>query len=195
MRPMRDSDTILVKVEAYDQLICIAGNSIPTSISSVNTYTNVLSLISGSVSWSDNIGLYSRYKIVGVNLRASPGTSIDTLDSNFPNCAPTLSTAFYPQLTSTVLGTSPAYNDDKLLLDPSISDPQSKYWKFRDGYFDNGASGFGVWTSTQSGVQTGQFSHTFNIPAAATTTTGLFNLRYTFYSICHVIFSEIYFKS
>ena len=50
-------------------------------------------------------------------------------------------------------------------------------------YFDNGASGFGVWTSTTSGagVQTGQLSCTLNIPEAATATVALFNVRTTFY--------------
>ena len=47
-------------------------------------------------------------------------------------------------------------NDQKLLLDPSLAVPQTKYWKFHDNYFDNGASGFGVWTNTTSGVQTAE---------------------------------------
>ena len=61
--------------------------------------------------------------------------------------------------------------------------PQTKYWKFRDNYFDNGASGFGVWTSTTSGsgVQTGQLSCTLNIPETASATVALFNVRTTFY--------------
>ena len=180
-RPMQDSDSMILKCEAYDQLICASGSPVPTSITSGNTFTNVLTLLTGSTSWQDNQPLYSRYKITGISLRASPGASVATLDAAFPNCAPTISTAFYPQLTSSVLGTNPAYNDQKMLIDPAISTPQSKYWKFIDNYFDNGASGFGVWTSTQSGVQTGQFSHTFNIPSNATANTGLFNLRYTFY--------------
>ena len=55
--------------------------------------------------------------------------------------------------------------------------------KFRDNYFDNGASVFGVWNSTTavSGVQTGQLSCTINIPEAATATVALFNVRTTFY--------------
>ena len=70
-----------------------------------------------------------------------------------------------------------------VLLDPSLAVPQTKYWKFRDNYFDNGASGFGVWTSTTagSGVQTGQLSCTLNIPEAASATVALFNVRTTFY--------------
>ena len=59
--------------------------------------------------------------------------------------------------------------------------PQTKYWKFHDDYFDNGASGFGVWTNTTSGVQTGQLSCTLNIPEAASATVALFNVRTTFY--------------
>ena len=47
----------------------------------------------------------------------------------------------------------------------------------------DGASGFGVWTSTTagSGVQTGQLLCTLNIPEAASATVALFNVRTTFY--------------
>ena len=116
-----------------------------------------------------------------MNIRASLGAAISTLDAAFTNCAPTLSLAFYPQLISTALGVNPAYNDQKLLLDPSLAVPQTKYWKFHDNYFDNGASGFGVWTNTTSGVQTGQLSCTLNIPEAATASVVLFNERTTYY--------------
>ena len=152
-------------------------------LQSGNTHANILTLLQSSISFMDNIGLWGRYKIVGINVRASAGASIATLDSAFTNCAPTLSLAFYPQLTTTALGSNPAYNDQKLLLDPSLTVPQTKYWKFHDNYFDNGASGFGVWTNTQGGVQTGQLSCTLNIPVVALSTTALFNVRTTFYII------------
>ena len=77
------------------------------------TYVNIYTLLLSSTSFSDNIGFWGRYKIVGINARASAGSSIATLDSAFVNCAPTLSIAFYPQLTSTALGSNPAYNDQK----------------------------------------------------------------------------------
>ena len=64
---------------------------------------------------------------------------------------------------------------------PSLAGPQTKYWKFRDNYFDNGVSGFGVWTSTTSCIVTGQLSCTLNIPEAASATVALFNVRTTFY--------------
>lgn len=176
-----DSDAALVKCEAYDQITINSGASSPIFLLTNNTFVNILTLLQSSASFQENIAVYGRYKIVGINVRVSSGSSIATLDSAFTNCAPTLSLAFYPQLNSTALGSNPAYNDAKLLLDPSLSVPQTKYWKFHDNYFDNGASGFGVWTSTQSGVQTGQLSCTLNIPIAAVSTAALFNIRTTFY--------------
>lgn len=176
-----DPDSSMVKVEAYDQITINAGAASPIFLQSGNTHANILTLLQSSISFMDNIGLWGRYKIVGMNVRASAGTSIATLDSAFTNCAPTLSLAFYPQLTNTALGSNPAYNDQKLLLDSSLTVPQTKYWKFHDDYFDNGASGFGVWTNTQGGVQTGQLSCTLNIPVVAVSTAALFNIRTTFY--------------
>lgn len=181
VRSYIDPDAALVKCEAYDQISINSGSSSPIFLITNNTYVNILSLLQSSASFQENIAVYGRYKIVGINVRVSAGSSIATLDSAFTNCAPTLSLAFYPQLTTTALGSNPAYNDQKLLLDPSLAVPQTKYWKFHDNYFDNGASGFGVWTSTQSGVQTGQLSVTLNIPIAALSTAALFNIRTTFY--------------
>lgn len=176
-----DPEAAMVKCEAYDQITINSGASAPIFLLTNNTFVNILTLLQSSASFQENIAVYGRYKIVGINVRVSSGSSIATLDSAFTNCAPTLSLAFYPQLNSTALGANPAYNDAKLLLDPSLSVPQTKYWKFHDNYFDNGASGFGVWTSTQSGVQTGQLSCTLNIPIAALSTAALFNVRTTFY--------------
>ena len=176
-----DPDSTMVKCEAYDQITINAGAASPIFLQSSNTHVNILTLLQSSTSYQDNIGFWGRYKIVGINVRASAGSSIATLDSAFANCAPTLSLAFYPHLTSTALGSNPAYNDQKLLLDPSLTVPQTKYWKFHDNYFDNGASGFGVWTNTQGGVQTGQLSCTLNIPVVSLGTTALFNVRTTFY--------------
>ena len=178
-----DPDSTMVKVEAYDQITTNSGAASAMFLQSGNTHVNILTLLQSSISFMDNIGLWGRYKIVGMNVRASAGASIATLDSAFANCAPTLSLAFYPHLISTALGSNPAYNDQKLLLDPSLAVPQTKYWKFHDNYFDNGASGFGVWTNTQGGVQTGQLSCTLNIPVVALSTTALFNVRTTFYVI------------
>lgn len=176
-----DPDSTMVKVEAYDQITINSGAASAMFLQSGNTHVNILTLLQSSISFMDNIGLWGRYKIVGMNVRASAGASIAALDSAFTNCAPTLSLAFYPQLTTTALGSNPAYNDQKLLLDPSLAVPQTKYWKFHDNYFDNGASGFGVWTNTQGGTQTGQLSCTLNIPVVALSTTALFNVRTTFY--------------
>lgn len=178
-----DPDSTMVKVEAYDQITINSGAASAMFLQSGGTYANILTLLQSSISFMDNIGLWGRYKIVGMNVRASAGSSIATLDSAFTNCAPTLSLAFYPQLITTALGSNPAYNDQKLLLDPSLTVPQTKYWKFHDNYFDNGSSGFGVWTNTQGGVQTGQLSCTLNIPVVALSTTALFNVRTTLYVI------------
>lgn len=176
-----DPDSTMVKCEAYDQITINAGATSPIFLQSNNTHVNILTLMQSSTSFQDNIGFWGRYKIVGMNVRASVGASIATFDSAFTNAAPTFSLAFYPHINTTAVGANPAYNDQKLLLDPSLTVPQTKYWKFHDNYFDNGASGFGVWTNTQGGVQTGQLSCTLNIPVAALSTTALFNVRTTFY--------------
>lgn len=176
-----DPDASMVKCEAYDQITINSGAASPIFLQTNNTFVNILTLLQSSASFQENIAVYARYKIVGMNVRVSSGSSLATLDSAFTNCAPTLSLAFYPQLINTALGANPAYNDAKLLLDPSVTVPQTKYWKFHDNYFDNGASGFGVWTSTQAGVQAGQLSCTLNIPIAALSTASLFNIRTTFY--------------
>ena len=176
-----DPDSTMIKCEAYDQISINSGASSPMFYQSGGTFVNVYTLLQSSTSFMDNIGHWGRYKIVGMNVRGSSGASIVTLDSAFTNCAPTLSLAFYPHLITTALGANPAYNDQKLLLDPSLTVPQTKYWKFHDNYFDNGSSGFGVWTNTQGGGQTGQLSCTLNIPVVAVNTTALFNVRTTFY--------------
>ena len=181
MRNNIDIDSSMVKCEAYDQITINSGATSPIFLQSGNTFVNLLTLLNLSSSFQENIPIFGRYKIVGINIRASLGAALATLDTAFTNCAPTLSLAFYPQLINTSLGVNPAFNDSKLLLDPSLSVPQIKYWKFNDNYFDNGASGFGVWTNTTSGVQTGQLSCTLNIPATASSTTALFNVRTTFY--------------
>ena len=176
-----DVDGGMVKCECYDQITINSGATAPVFFLSNSTFVNLTAMLLASSSFQENIPIFGRYKIVGMNIRASLGAAISTLDAAFTNCAPTLSLAFYPQLINTALGVNPAYNDQKLLLDPSLAVPQTKYWKFKDGYFDNGASGFGVWTNTTSGVQTGQLSCTLNIPATASATTALFNIRTTFY--------------
>ena len=185
-----DVDGGMIKCEAYDQITINSGATSPIFFQSTNTFVNLLTLIQSSSSFQENIPIFGRYKIVGMNIRASLGAAIASLDAAFPKCAPTLILAFYPQLAGTALGVNPAYNDQKLLLDPSLAVPQTKYWKFHDNYFDNGASGFGVWTSTTSGsgVQTGQLPCTLNIPEAASATVALFNVGQRFISyLQHVI--------
>ena len=180
-RPI-DSDTIMVKCEAYDQIIINSGATAPIfTPSSSNTFTNVLTLIQGSPSFQESIVNYARYKITGIQVRASPGAALATMDSAFVNTAPTLSVAFYPALANASLGNVPSYNDQKLFLDPCITVPQNKYYKFPDNYLDNGSSGFGVWTSTNTNVQIGQFSCSLNTAATASSATSLFNIRFTFY--------------
>lgn len=180
-RPI-DSDTIMVKCEAYEQITINAGATAPIFIPNTNnTFTNVLSLLQASQSFQESVVNYARYKITGIQVRASPGASLATMDAAFTNTAPTLSMAFYPALSNASLGIVPAYNDQKLFLDPCLTVPQSKYYKFPDNYLDNGSSGFGVWTSSSTSVQIGQFSCTLNTAATASAATALFNIRYTFY--------------
>ena len=111
-----DSDATMVKCEAYDQISINAAASSPMFYQSSSTYVNILTLLQSSTSFMDNIGHWGRYKILGMNVRASLGASINTLDSAFTNCAPTLSLAFYPHLITTAVGSNPAYNDQVYFL-------------------------------------------------------------------------------
>lgn len=176
-----DNDTVKVHCECYDQISINSGATAPIFGTSSNTYVNVLNMLQSSASFQENVLSYARYKIVGMAVRISPGAALATLDAAFTSCAPTLSVAFYPSLSGSGQGTNPAYNDHKLFLDPAITVPQTKYYRFPDGFLDNGASGFGVWSSTTSTVQIGQLSVTLNIPVAATVAAALFNVRTTFY--------------
>ena len=106
-----DPDSTMVKCEAYDQIIINNGASSPLFCNQV-VHMLIYILYCCHLHHSATTSVFwGRYKIVGINARASAGSSIATLDSAFVNCAPTLSIAFYPQLTSTALGSNPAYND------------------------------------------------------------------------------------
>ena len=116
IRNNTDVDGGLIKCEAYDQITINSGATSPIFFQSTNTFVNLLTLIQSSSSFQENIPIFGRYKIVGMNIRASLGAAISTLDAAFTNCAPTLSLAFYPQLINTALGVNPAYNDQKYFL-------------------------------------------------------------------------------
>ena len=103
MRNNIDIDSAMVKCEAYDQITINSGATSPIFQQSTNTYVNLLTLLQSSSSFQENIPIFGRYKIVGMNIRASLGAALATLDTAFTNCAPTLSLAFYPQLINTAL--------------------------------------------------------------------------------------------
>ena len=74
-----DSDSTMVKCEAYDQIIINAGASAAAFLQSGGTFVNIYTLLLSSTSFMDNIGHWGRYKIVGMNVRGSSGASIVTL--------------------------------------------------------------------------------------------------------------------
>ena len=89
-----DVDGGLIKCEAYDQITINRGATSPIFYQSTKTFVNLLTLILSSSSFQENIPIFGRYKIVGMNIRASLGAAISSLDAAFPKCAPTLSLAF-----------------------------------------------------------------------------------------------------
>ena len=103
----------MIKCEVYDQITINSGATSPIFFLSSSTYVNLNTMLANSATFQENIPIFGRYKIVGMNIGASLGAAISSLDAAFPKCAPTLSLAFYPQLINTALGVNPAFNDQK----------------------------------------------------------------------------------
>ncbi len=181
------NDIMRAKIEVYDQLYIPNGTSAVQFAVTGNTYRAVYDLLAASTSWTDQVGLYARYKITGLQVVASCCSSPDTIDGSFATGAPTISLAFYPNATGQNLGTNPSFNDHKMLLDAHVTTPQTKYWKFPDQYFEGPGYGFGVWSQCSGYLnQIGQLSPCLNLVSNTTANTYFFNVRMTLY----VLFSD-----
>lgn len=181
------NDVMRAKVEVYDQIFVLTSTSSTLFAGAGQQYMNIATILNNSPSFTDQYSLYARYKITGLQIVASCCSSPETIDSAFLTGAPSISIAFYPNLTSQNIGGNPSYNDHKMLADAHVTTPQSKYWKFPEQYFEGSGYGFGIWSQCNGYTnQIGQVSSCLNISATAASTVYMFNIRFTAY----VLFSD-----
>lgn len=142
-----NSEEIYTKCEYYDEMYVAAGSGTQYVFNSTpGSYLNVRAMLAASTSFTDNATLYSRYKIVGISVRLTrliPDQIIATSTQDLPS----MYMAFYPQLVTTNAGTGPAYNDSKASFEGLAMSPQSKYWKFKDNFFEASSGGYGTWNN------------------------------------------------
>jgi len=122
------------------------------------TYWGLAGELVSCYSWLALSPDYFRYKITGLSVRATPvadGSDIGGGLSNYP-----IHIGFYPNFSGqTVSSNDVLAKDDSLRIEPNITIPQQKYWKFPDKYFEASGSGFGIWTPTSAAnSQVGQLS-------------------------------------
>lgn len=178
------NDITRCQVESYDQIQFNAGATAPIFTTASN-YINLYNIIVNSPTWTDQQPIWGRFKITGISVRISPSAGLTAIDTAFSVGAPTLSVAFYPQLLSSSLGTSPSYNDHKIFCDPASTIPQTRYYKFPDGFFEgSGGVGLGIWNSTNAlSSLFGQFSVSTNQPGTAGSLIQMFNVKFTVYML------------
>ena len=176
------NDVTRAKIEYYDQLALANGANKLLFGSTNANYMNIAYILQISQSWQDLYGIYSRYKITGISVYCSACSGESELDGAYTIGVPTSSVAFYPNLTTQDIGTNPAFNDHKMTLDPKLTTPQSKYWKFPDQYFEGSGFGFGVWSQTNGYTnQIGQISVTNNLLSNVSIQTYMYNIRIILY--------------
>nr|WAE42406.1 MAG: capsid protein [Cressdnaviricota sp.] len=143
-RTMGISDVAL-KCEYYDTLTLGSGANLSYKFNSTSAnYLDISAILQGSPSFTEAIPLYGRYKITGISVKASrilPESDLVVLQM------PTCDIAFYPQATSYNSGDSPSYNDNKGHIAIVDFDPQTKYWGFKDNYFEASSGGYGTWNN------------------------------------------------
>jgi hypothetical protein len=179
-RGIRGDDTTSIKCEAYDGVQLINGFFDVNFQTSANSYWDINAMLTASTSFQDMISRYGRYKISGIGLR---------YDSNVTNQSSTFQTlpipaiAFYPNATSSALGTAPLYNDKRVQFSSTTSSPQSKYWKFPDNYFTSSSGGYGTWNNINTySTLVGQLSVANPpIPTSVGVATRIGTLRVTLY--------------
>lgn len=176
-------DSISIQCENYILIATSNGSADLTNNISLNSYLSIVDNLGASPSFLQQRALYNRYKITGLSVRCNYCISVDTCTTNV-GFAPNVCAAFYPSSTATNLGSDPIYNDSKLYLESGNTVPVSKYWRFPDDYFDGGATGFGVWSSTNSyASQIGQLSFAMAPPRIASGTIAFLNVKVTSYIV------------
>jgi len=156
-QPLTSNDCY-VRCECYQSIQTVNGSNNLAFLNTSTQQNSIVTFLGTSDSFNTYSADYARYKIVGLQMRANfcvDGNNMSTLNGFVPNVA----IAFYPQFTATAVGDDPIYNDSKMYLEFSNNNAVMKYLAFPDGFFTNGATGFGIWMSTQNtGSQIGQIS-------------------------------------
>ena len=176
------NDVNRIQVEVYQYIASVnSSTTIQHSLSSAD-YCSIATIMAYSTSWADNYSLYSRYKIYGLGIRVNYSLDRATIAASYGGKVPNLAVCFYPNFSSTSVGDSPDYNDHKLYVESNNDKPQSKYYRFPDNFYDGGASGFGVWSSTNSyASQIGQLSISNAPNTTATAVISFAIVKYTLY--------------
>jgi len=180
-----NNDATRIQVEVYSHLYTVNGVSSLLHYLSSQNYCNIATMMANSTSWSANYGQYSRYKIYGLGVRCNYSMDRTAIAAAYTGGrVPNLAFAFYPSVTSTDLGDNPEYNDHKLYVECNTDRPQTKYYAFRDNFYDGGAYGFGTWGGCAGyASQIGQVSVTVcpNVNATAVIYPAV--VKYTLYII------------
>lgn len=179
-------DVTYVKCEDYGQLYVDNANPYIKWSDSGEPWYNVATMLANSLSFTQQVPIYGRYKITGLSVRCAPANASSVISSKFTSSFgfPCYAVAFYPNSTSTDLGTVTLFNDRKLILDPCSTSPVSRYWKTPDGFYTQGGVGFGIWS--QSLNYTAQVGSLLIRPSLSTNVlplgpTSLFNYVVTVY--------------
>lgn len=180
-RPLTQ-DSVTIKCE-YQEGIMIPNGGITYTFTSLQTFVNLYTVLANSVSWTNLSPEYGKFKVTGVSLTASRCFSEGEIDTNLAGEVSATYVAFYPQATSTSLGSAPFANDNNMMIAPYNSIPVSKYWKFPANFFESGGMGLGMWCNVQTAsALTGQFSvYGTQLSTTATAATYVHDLRFTVY--------------
>lgn len=172
------SDVTNIKVESYDQIFVANGTNTAQLHNTGTNYLTIASILSNANSFQSMSTLWGRYKITGISIRCSAGQALQSIDLAFPQGAPTASVAFFPNVTAQDLGDAPKSNDQKLFLEPALSIPQAKYYRFPDNYYQLSGYGFGIWSNTSfASNQVGQISVSLTSASTSSGNAYLFNIR------------------
>lgn len=150
-------------------------------------YVSIGAEFSNSHTWINLAPQFLKYKITGLSVRVTP-IHDDTAVFNYAVSVP-INLAFYPGYSATTVSSVEVMANDKALrVEPNLTTPQTKYWRFPDKYFESSGTGFGLWTSTASiGSQVGQLSVGNNTP---TTTWAITKVLYSARISLYVVFGQ-----
>lgn len=176
-------DVTYSKVEEFGQLFAVAGTDSLYFSDTGAPYLPIYAIFQNSPSFTTQNGLYSRYKITGINVVLSParGTNNGTL---YPSISgvPTVAVGFFPNYNGTNLGTQPVFNDRRLMGYPLNTVSSSKTWRFPNKFYEGGAYGFGIWSQCQGYTsQVGQLAASITSSSQPTSSCALLNYMVTVY--------------